>query len=273
MLCDDVREYCASVAAGARWIRIDPDAAVYTSGVAGLDPSLHLVDAPPEDVARYVLVLDAINFGSGWFDELGTDTNRMTAQLTEFARAEGIWALGAENVAEVLGVDGALAELYPAALRELDRWMGGRSALEAIDAGSAQQLAAELAGGMRLFDDPGFYKRAQITVNDLASAGVVAFPDLDELTAFADNLLPHVLRVDGVLVYDDELASVIDAGEEIPPLSDMERELRACAVHACELLAAKAGVPPRVLDNWLWNRGQEPPYSDGRPHRTKTVFY
>jgi hypothetical protein len=44
-------------------------------------------------------------------------------------------------------------------------------------------------------------------------------------------------------------------------------------VHACELLAERFGVPPRILDNWLWNRGQEPPYADRPAHRTHTVFY
>ena len=59
---------------------------------------------------------------------------------------------------------------------------------------------------MPLFDDPGFYKRAQIVPADLALAGVAEFDDLDRLTIFADNLVPHVLRVDGVLAYDAELA-------------------------------------------------------------------
>ena len=39
----------------------------------------------------------------------------------------------------------------------------------------------------------------------------------------------------------------------------MEHELRACAVHACELLAERMGIAPRVLDNWLWNRAHTPP--------------
>ena len=56
---------------------------------------------------------------------------------------------------------------------------------------------------MPFFDERGFWKRAQITANDLALAGVAEFPDLDRLTIFADNLVPHVLRVDGVLRYDD----------------------------------------------------------------------
>ena len=56
--------------------------------------------------------------------------------------------------------------------------------------------------GMAMFDDRGFYKRAQIVAADLALAGVARFRDLDRLTIFADNLVPHVLRCDGVLVYD-----------------------------------------------------------------------
>ena len=69
---------------------------------------------------------------------------------------------------------------------------------------------------MPFFADPGFYKRAQITAHDLHLAGVVAYPDIDRLTIFADNLVPHVLRLDGVLHYDDELAALIDAGIELP---------------------------------------------------------
>ncbi len=70
------------------------------------------------------------------------------------------------------------------------------------------------------------------------------FGDLDRLTIFADNLVPHVLRVDGVLRYDDPLAARIDAGELLEPGRE-EREIRACALHACESIAAELGVPPR----------------------------
>jgi len=66
-LCDAVRRHCAAVAASARWVRIDAAAPVAAGGVVGLDRAIHLLDAPAEEVARYVLVLDAINFGSGWF--------------------------------------------------------------------------------------------------------------------------------------------------------------------------------------------------------------
>jgi hypothetical protein len=106
----------------------------------------------------------------------------------------------------------------------------------------------------------------------MALAGVADFWDLDELTIFADNLVPHVLRVDGVLVYDPELSARIDREELLPP-GEEEREIRACAVHACERIAARLNVPPRILDVWLWNRGQQPHYKAIPRHRTRTVFY
>jgi hypothetical protein len=129
-----------------------------------------------------------------------------------------------------------------------------------------------LAAGMPFFDDRGFWKRAQIAANDLALAGVAEFADLDRLTIFADNLVPHVLRVDGVLRYDPSLAARIDAGELLPP-GEEEHEIRACAVHACELIAARTAMPARLLDTALWTKGQAPRYKSVPRHRTRTVFY
>ena len=83
-----------------------------------------------------------------------------------------------------------------------------------------------------------FYKRAQITASDLHAAfegaGFGEFDDLDDLTIFADNLVPHVLRRKGVLVYSRELARKIDAGELIPAESAEEVEIRAGGLHAVD---------------------------------------
>ena len=46
-----------------------------------------------------------------------------------------------------------------------------------------------------------FLKRAQIAAADLARAGVT-LPRPRRLTMFADNLVPHVLRLDGILSFD-----------------------------------------------------------------------
>jgi hypothetical protein len=42
---------------------------------------------------------------------------------------------------------------------------------------------------------------------------------------------------------------------------------------ACELIAQRTGLPPRAIDNWLWNRGQAPEYKARPRHRCRTVFY
>jgi hypothetical protein len=284
-----VREHCAAVAQAARSVTINLEAleAVAAAPVATLDPDIHHLDGTPEEVARYLLALDTINFGSGWFPTLRkrpgcSGYTTVASALRDRFRAEGPWsnsqlrALDTRTVAETLeqSPDHELMALYAQALRSLGAWLGERDALDAVAAaaGSAQTLAQQLASAMQMFDDRGFYKRAQIVPANLALAGVAGFEDLDRLTIFADNLVPHVLRCDGVLVYDARLASHIDAGRLLRP-GPQEHEIRACAVHACELLGARLAVAPRVLDNWLWNRGQSAAYKALPRHRCRCVFY
>jgi hypothetical protein len=288
-LLDSVRKGCAEIAAAARWVRIDPERleGVEPDAAAELDAVRHFLEGSHEEVAAYLLTLDTINFGSGWFPTLRKRPGcsgyfTVAWALADRWRDQGSWSpaqlrsLDAATVAGVLGQDPGheLMALYAEALRDLGEFLGERSALEVVAGvgGSAQRLAQTLAGGMPFYDDRGFWKRAQIVPNDLALAGVADFEDLDRLTIFADNLVPHVLRLDGVLRYDEALARHIDAGELLPP-GGQEREIRACALHACEQIAARTGVPPRVLDAWLWNRGQTPRYKAVPRHRTRTVFY
>src|SRR4051795_8472868 len=293
-LSDDVRAACAQIAAGAWSVRIDLDAlAVLDLGPPPtLDAERHYLEGEPEDVATYLLALDAVNFGSGWFPTLrkrrGPDGAAVSGYFTvawgmaDRFRALGPWtsaqlrALRTEEIADVLAQprDHELVSLFAQALRQLGAFLGDRTVLDVVVAadGSAVRLAELLAAGMPMFRDPGFYKRAQIAASDLALAGVAPFGDIDRLTIFADNLVPHVLRVDGVLVYDESLAAHIDSGELLPA-GEEEREIRACAVHACESIAAGLGIPPRALDVMLWNRGQEPRYKARPRHRTRTVYY
>jgi hypothetical protein len=288
-LTDEVREACAEIAGTARHVRIDEErlAAVDPGPPTELDRERHYLEGAPEDVADFMLILDSINFGSGWFPTLRKRAGMsgyftVASSLTDFWRSSGGWsvdelrALKAVDVAEVVGQEPGheLMTLYADALRALGRFLDGRRALELVSSagGSAERLASILAAGMVFFDDAGFWKRAQIVPNDLALAGVAEFHDLDRLTIFADNLVPHVLRVDGALVYEPALAAHIDAGELLPP-GEEEREIRGCALHACELLAARLEMPARLLDVALWTKGQAPEYKAVPRHRTRTVFY
>ena len=281
-----VREHCAAVAASARHVSIDLDAAgrIEPGPAPVLDPERHYLEGSRVVVAAYMLTLDAINFGSGWFPTLrkrpGSSGYYTVAWgLAERFRQLGPWSndelrrIDATEVADVLGQDRRheLMALYADALRSLGHFLGDRRVLDLLG-GSAARFAEELAAGMPFFDDVGFWKRAQIAANDLALAGVAEFDDLDEFTIFADNLVPHVLRVDGVLTYDASLADHIDRGDLLPPGPE-ETEIRACAVHACVQIAAELGVPERTLDTWLWDRGQEPRYKALPRHRTRTVYY
>jgi hypothetical protein len=288
-LTDEVRATSREIAATARQVTIDLDrlSALEPGPPPALDPDRHYLEGSPEDVADYMLVLDSINFGSGWFPTLRKRPGMsgyftVASSLADFWRASGGWslddlrALTADEVGAVLGQDpdSELMGLYTEALRDLGRYLGARRALDLVAEadGSAERLASMLAEGMPFFDDVGFWKRAQITANDLALAGVAQFEDLDRLTIFADNLVPHVLRVDGVLAYEAELAARIDAGELLPP-GDEEREIRGCAVHACELLSERLAMPARLIDVALWTKGQAPRYKSVPRHRTRTVYY
>lgn len=312
-----VREACRQVAERARHVRIAGSSDDY---LAGFDPEklarpvydakLHYRGEPAATLA-FVLVLDAVNFGSGYFPHLrmrqGASGYAMLASgLTAWFASEGaptareLGRLDAGAVAAILGQDledplrAELMRLYAKALAGLgayleDRFGGRFEALVAAAGRSAERLAALLAE-MPLYRDVWrfdgievpLYKRAQITASDLAlafdGAGWGAFTDLDRLTIFADNVVPHVLRCDGLLAYAPGLARRVDAGEPLRAGSPEEVEVRAVALHAVERLVAAArsrgwGVSARDFDVALWERGQRPAYLARPAHRTLTTAY
>ena len=293
-LCDEVRRNAASVAASATSVTVT-DAGLESLGDGlvpeqpePLDPRSHYLEGSEADVATYLLVLDTINFGSGWFPTLrkrGGASGYFTVawSLADRFRADGPWSnaelrsIRAEEIADVLGQrpDHELMALFAQALRQLGTFLGERGPLDLVreTGGDAERLAELLAANLAMYGaDRGFYKRAQIVASDLALAGVAPITGLDRLTIFADNLVPHVLRLAGVLVYDPRLAAHIDAGRLLRP-GPQEREIRAGAVQACTLLAQRLQTTERELDAALWNRGQAPEAKAIPRHRCRTVFY
>jgi hypothetical protein len=267
--------------------------------------------ADPEQVAGRVLALDAVNFGSGWHPvvrkRLGPSgarsmANGLAAWLgdEEGVTAERLARLDTDTAHMVFdqphdrGPVDELMGLFTVALNDLGRVVlddHGGSFVALVDraGGSAASMAALLVE-MPFFRDVSTYgglevpllKRAQIVSADLHRAfggiGPGRFDDLDRLTAFADNLVPHVLRVDGVLAYEDHLLDRIEAGELLVAGSPEEVEIRALGVHAVECLRTALvdkghDVPSWHLDQVLWQRGGGPRYKDQPRHRARSVFY
>jgi hypothetical protein len=301
---EQVRSACAWVAGRARYVRIEGRALeAYAAGLPDAaapyppDPATELVEGERESRAAFVLCLDAINFGSGWWPTIRKRPGHsgyftIAAGLTERFRtapwtAAALARLDAEEIAVALGQDPKhpLMADYATALRDVGERVTGdhRGRFENVvdaAAGSAVSLTGLLAGWDAFADTSTyegrsvpFLKRAQIAAADIDRSGVAELRDLERLTAFADNLVPHVLRVDAVLRLDPALEARIEAGELLAHGSPEEVELRACAVHAIEQLAARTSLTPAEIDGVLWNRGSAPRYKSlPRPRSRNTAY-
>jgi hypothetical protein len=299
----DLRRACALVTERARHARVRPERIPAYAATLPLAPP-----APPppprageerEHAAAYWLALNAINFGSGWFPTLRKPDGRsgyqtISGALERHAARVGPWSaaelagLEPGSVAAVLGQDPGheLMTLFAASLADLGNRItrhcrGSFTQLIDSAAGSAVRLARRL-GDWPCFADLArydelelpFLKRAQIATADLERAGVARFSDLECLTMFADNLVPHVLRQDGILHFDAELVSRIEGAELLEPGSREEIEIRATAVHAVELIvAARPGTRAADVDQLLWERGQGASYKASPRHRCRCTAY
>jgi len=303
-LPEEIREACAWVAERAQHVRIEQGAIpAYAAALPSPrppDPADQLVDGPPELRAAFHLTLDAINFGSGWFPTLRKRDGRsgywtVGLGLRDRFAAHGAWgaaelrAIDARDVAATLGQDPGheLMRLFARSLNDLGAHVGdehGGSFLAVARAaqGSAVALAERLAGWDCFADASGyqgrrvpFFKRAQIAASDLHHAGVADFGrDLHHLTLFADNLVPHVLRLDRILTFDPALAARIDAGDPIEHDAPEEVELRACAVHAAELIVrTRPDLTAQEVDHLLWSRGAGAPYKAVPRPRSRCTAY
>ena len=313
-----VRESCRRVAEQARYVSInDGRLAAYAQNLPlseiakpGFDPNHHYLDHG-DDTAAFIVTLDSINFGSGYFPALEKRPGlsgyfTIASSLNDCFQERGplsardLREISPERCTSLFGQDPSnatvaeLMGLFAKALNDLGRYLQERfddsfTKLVLAADSSVDRLIAILAE-MPLFrdvetydgSDVAFYKRAQLMAADLALAFEERepgrFDDLSKLTMFADNLVPHVLRVDGVLRYDAALLEAINAGDLIAPGSKQEVEIRACSLQAVEKIVEELrptgrAVTAMELDYFLWNRGQQAEYKAQPRHRTRSVFY
>jgi len=172
----------------------------------------------------------------------------------------------------------------------LANWNGDFCEMLKACEGSAVTLTEMVAQEFPSFHDQTIYygrevkflKRAQILVADLKGAmgddPLVAFHDLDQLSAFADYKIPQVLEGQGVLRYSPSLQTCLERGEKLPAGGPQEVEIRSAMVWAVELLRREIHdlgleLAAHQLDSMLWEIGQEPVANERPYHRTRTIFY
>lgn len=281
-------------------MRIDEGAiAEYAAGLpvpAGKDLPPFAAD-DPKTVAAFAICMNAINFGSGWWPTIRKRPGHsgyatMAAGVTERFERAGPWSteelatMDAETIAPVVGQDPEhpLMLQFADALRDvgdhIENDHGGCFLAPAEEARSIPDLAGTFSTWDTFADTSTydgrpvpFFKRAQLAAADLHRARVADIPGPDRLTAFADNLVPHVLRVDGVLQLAPSLTARIEASDLLEHGSPQEVELRAAAVQVVELLAATSPLTPAEIDSALWNRGRNPRYKAiPRPRSRNTAY-
>jgi hypothetical protein len=271
----------------------------------------HHVLGRGDQTLAFFVILNSVNFGSGYFPYLEKANGlsgyfTIARRLKEHIETNGLPSpqslstLTPAACAEIFGQSlqnphaAELMELFAAALRQLGTWATNEHAgdyLGVLRRATRAEAVVDSLLRMPFYRDVATYvdihvpllKRAQILLQDLTLADpgnpLLQFPDIDSLTIFADNVLPYVLRADGVLQYHSWLAARIDEQQPIGAGSLEEIEIRACTVHAVEVLHKVVcdeliEVPVRQLDFCLWNRGQELKRLIGdKRHRTRTVYY
>lgn len=316
---EEIRQKTQQVAEAAQFITIEYDKLdAYTNSLPiknienpPLDADCHYL-GQGEATLLYFLTLEAINFGSGYFPHLKTSvegsgyftvakawknyfeqSTPITAEKLAQLTVKDCLVIFDQSKENVLIVE--LMEFFAIALNQvgaflLEHFTGSIKLMFEKAAHSADKLV-NLLIQLPCFQDFAMYgdlrvpilKRPQIAVADISLAfknqGLGYFKDLDQLTIFADNMVPHVLRCDGILTYEAALADIVDNQKLVAAGSQMEVEIRACAIHVVELLRAKFkergfDFTSVDLDYLLWNKGQAPYYETTYPiHLTRTIFY
>ena len=124
-----------------------------------------------------------------------------------------------------------------------------------------------------------FYKRATLLVTDLYNVSNTIknnINNINNLTGCADYAIPRIFRDYGLLIYNNELANLIDNEELIEHDSEMEIEIRANMLYLIELIKDKLKdkniiISSAELDSVIWNMRTQTKKSNS--HHTITIYY
>lgn len=264
-----------------------------------------------EDLLNYVVTLNAMNFGSGLSAEWREKRKYKESSFKSVALAlkkeiEGGNNLSSdfakkvkkEQIAKMLETepDFELIGMFEKSLNELGEFtisnFGNYSNLiiSLKPENRAEELVNLLMQNLSCYIDIASYnefevyflKRAQILANDLYLAfegkdyGEVR--DIDKLTMFADNLVPHYFRVEGGLEYNQQLLDRIQKEIKIPAGSKEEIEIRAfgiqCVEKLKEILSKKdPTIISAAIDWYIWEIAHDLKYKSVPRHQTVTFFY
>ncbi|XP_043475508.1 queuosine salvage protein [Leptopilina heterotoma] len=160
--------------------------------------------------------------------------------------------------------------------------------------GSALKLLDIIVKDFVCFRDEGvyqdqkvsFYKRAQIVVADIWACfkgkGLGNFPDLDELTMFADYRVPQVLVHFDALNYTSSLLNSLESEIEMKADSEEEIEIRGCSIEVVERIVKEIKTQSPDLDCnaiqvdfylWFYRRQHAQELEKVPFHKVRTIYY
>lgn len=150
-----------------------------------------------------------------------------------------------------------------------------------------RELLKYITDKFKNFDDKSLYKgrtihfnkRATLLTNDLFYLSETInknLKDVNNLSGCADYGIPRTFRDYNILIYNEELAKIIDNELELLHDSEMEIEIRANMLYVIELIKEsleKKGVIVNSveLDNLIWWMGKKNKKSPA--HHTITIYY
>jgi len=245
------------------------------------------------DCLSYLLILTAIDYRC-WQQEEGVIVRYhhqgkvgRSALWAAFSTAWGLDDLAPDRLRAALaerGINGVFGNISDPAGRQkiLDEILGGRSVdtfcatvirqgrlLEKVTVADASALARRFPTA---FADR-YLIKAQFALAMFSGcarrAGISH--DAANLTAFADDQAPRILRTLGVLRYAQEVADAVEAWQLLASESAVERAIRAATILACEEIAAHTGRTAVDVDGLL--RLSQDVDSTAPFHLTETTSY